>query len=426
MKQKFANGCLVIEDAFVDLDSAQRDRMTPFAQSVKHRQELLAVAHAGSAAVHSHFKQHIQSRSALREVRSKLVDLLGRVNQAVKLKRRIAQQFDNDRHVLLADELIGHEHAANAVRVGNLRLMRRSQGDAPGARSKLQVKQVWRHGGLSVRSQPDAVRGRELPHPLKIVLQRIFIEHRCGQREILAQQVPVVLRNLLAGNRTFQQSNALIQRVDPARNAGYMGFSLAQLGISNPAVSHLPQPCKYDGSSLHTQGAVMSTCDTLIRKARVYDDSGADPEVVDVALLGDHIAAIGPALSMHARSVVEAEGLALAPGFIDTHTHDDLSVIQAPAMEPKISQGVTTIIAGNCGISAASVTLHGVLPDPMNLLGDAAAFRYPTFAAYKAAIQAAAPAVNVATLVGHTALRNNVMDRLDRPATGTKIEAMKA
>jgi len=119
----------------------------------------------------------------------------------------------------------------------------------------------------------------------------------------------------------------------------------------------------------------MSTCDTLIRKARVYDGSGADPEVADVALLGDRIAAIGPALSIHARRVVEAEGMALAPGFIDSHTHDDLSVIQAPAMEPRISQSVTTIIAGNCGISAAPVTLRGQPRDPMNLLGDAAAFR---------------------------------------------------
>lgn len=170
----------------------------------------------------------------------------------------------------------------------------------------------------------------------------------------------------------------------------------------------------------------MSICDTVIRKACVYDGSGAEPEVADIALLGDRIAAIGPALSMRARSVVEAEGMALAPGFIDTHTHDDLSVIKAPAMEPKISQGVTTVITGNCGISAAPVTLRGELPDPMNLLGDAAAFRYATFAAYKAAIQTAAPAVNVGALVGHTALRNNFMDRLDRAATGTEIEAMKA
>ncbi|MGB7265647.1 MAG: D-aminoacylase [Terracidiphilus sp.] len=170
----------------------------------------------------------------------------------------------------------------------------------------------------------------------------------------------------------------------------------------------------------------MSTCDTLIRRARVYDGSGAEPEVVDVALLGDRIAAVAPALSMRAQSVVEADGLALAPGFIDSHTHDDLSVLHAPEMAPKISQGVTAVITGNCGISAAPVTLRSGLPDPMNLLGDAAAFRYPTFAAYRTAIQAAAPAVNVAALVGHTALRSNHMDRLDRAATGAEVQAMTA
>ena len=62
----------------------------------------------------------------------------------------------------------------------------------------------------------------------------------------------------------------------------------------------------------------------------------------------------------------------------------------------------------------------------MNLLGDADAFRYPTFAEYVAAVDAARPAVNVAALAGHTALRNNHMDRLDRAATATEIEAMRA
>lgn len=170
----------------------------------------------------------------------------------------------------------------------------------------------------------------------------------------------------------------------------------------------------------------MESCDTVIRNASVLDGSGGASERVDVALRGDRIVAVGPALREAATRVIEAEGRVLAPGFIDVHTHDDLAVIRRPAMLPKISQGVTTVVVGNCGISAAPVCLHGDLPDPMNLLGAAEDFRYPTFASYADAIRHARPAVNVAALVGHTALRNNQMDRLDRVATGAEIDTMRA
>ncbi len=170
----------------------------------------------------------------------------------------------------------------------------------------------------------------------------------------------------------------------------------------------------------------MLSCDTLIRRAIVLDGSGAAAETMDVALRGDVICEVGTSLDIRASTVVEAEGLALAPGFIDVHTHDDTSVIRTPAMLPKLSQGVTTVIVGNCGICAAPVALRGDPPDPMNLLGGADDFRYSTFAAYVAAIGEARPAVNVGALVGHTALRNNHMDRLDRTATDAEIEAMRA
>lgn len=166
--------------------------------------------------------------------------------------------------------------------------------------------------------------------------------------------------------------------------------------------------------------------DTLIRNATIYDGTGSAPEVLDLAIAGDCIAAIGPSLKVNAATILEAENLALAPGFIDTHTHDDTAILSNPAMLPKISQGVTTIITGNCGISAAPVTLKGNPPDPMNLLGDAQAFRFPTFAAYVEAVHKANPAVNVAALVGHTALRSNHMESLDRAATSSEIAAMRA
>src|SRR5277367_185849 len=170
----------------------------------------------------------------------------------------------------------------------------------------------------------------------------------------------------------------------------------------------------------------MPVCDTLIRNARVIDGSGGDSQTVDVAIDGDRVCAVGQHLGYAASQVVDGNGHVLAPGFVDVHTHDDTNVIRTPEMLPKLSQGVTTVIVGNCGISAAPVRLVGDPPDPMNLLGDASVFQYPIFAAYVAAIDAARPAVNVAALVGHTALRNNHMDRLDRAAYPSEIEAMRA
>jgi N-acyl-D-aspartate/D-glutamate deacylase len=170
----------------------------------------------------------------------------------------------------------------------------------------------------------------------------------------------------------------------------------------------------------------MPGCDTIIRNARVVDGSGADAQTADVAVDAGVVCAIGQLSHYTGKQVVEADGRVLAPGFIDVHTHDDTTVIRNPQMMAKLSQGVTSVIVGNCGISAAPVQLTGAPPDPMNLLGESDAFRYPTFAAYAAAVDAAKPAVNVAALVGHTALRNNHMDRLDRAATAEEVRAMRA
>lgn len=165
---------------------------------------------------------------------------------------------------------------------------------------------------------------------------------------------------------------------------------------------------------------------TLIRSATIVDGTGGEPLLADVAIAGDRIVAIGELSDSEAERVVDARGLILAPGFIDTHTHDDIAVVRKPEMLPKISQGVTTVITGNCGISAAPVQLDRGLPDPMNLLGDHDAFSYPTFASYVEALEKTKPSVNVAAFVGHTALRNNHMESLDRTASHTEIAAMRA
>ncbi|MFJ2976511.1 amidohydrolase family protein [Kluyvera sp. NPDC087067] len=165
--------------------------------------------------------------------------------------------------------------------------------------------------------------------------------------------------------------------------------------------------------------------DYLFRNVTVIDGSGGPQYRGDVAVSGDRIVEIAPAISGQAQHEIDGTGRVLAPGFIDVHTHDDINVIRMPEYLPKISQGVTTVIVGNCGISAAAATVKGDVPDPMNLLGEAAQFVYPTVDAYAQAVTQARPAVNVGTLVGHTALRNNHMDSLFRAADDHEIQAMR-
>jgi len=166
--------------------------------------------------------------------------------------------------------------------------------------------------------------------------------------------------------------------------------------------------------------------DTIIKSVEVFDGTGAQSYMADIAIRHDRIEQIGQLGAEQAKRIIDGQGLAIAPGFIDVHTHDDTNVIRFPECLPKISQGVTTVIVGNCGISASPVVLAGDPPDPMNLLGSQQDFKYPTFATYAKAVEEAKPAVNVAALVGHTALRNNVMDDLQRTATDEEITQMRA
>ncbi|CCN35171.1 D-aminoacylase [Vibrio nigripulchritudo SO65] len=165
--------------------------------------------------------------------------------------------------------------------------------------------------------------------------------------------------------------------------------------------------------------------DVVFRNVHLIDGTGADGYSADVAIHNEKIAAIGDLANAQAITLIDGQNLVLSPGFVDVHTHDDTNVIRYPDCLPKISQGVTTVIVGNCGISASPAVLSDEPPDPMNLLGKQSDFVYPTFKSYAEAVEAAIPAVNVAALVGHTTLRNNVMDELHRPASGDEITAMK-
>lgn len=169
----------------------------------------------------------------------------------------------------------------------------------------------------------------------------------------------------------------------------------------------------------------MPDCDLIIGGARVIDGGGGASVVADVAIDGDRIVDVGGD-GWRAQALVDASGLVLAPGFIDSHTHDDLAALQTPDLEFKISQGVTTVIAGNCGISLAPLQVGDYLPPPFPLLGAIETFRYPTVESYAEALRASPSATNLALLAGHSSLRLGVMgDRLDRSADAAAIESMR-
>lgn len=169
----------------------------------------------------------------------------------------------------------------------------------------------------------------------------------------------------------------------------------------------------------------MNHCDTLIRGAAVIDGTKAPRRIGDIAIAGDRIAAIGKLDGWAAAREIDASGLVAAPGFIDVHTHDDRLLLADPTMAPKASQGVTTVITGNCGVSLAPLVADAV-PPPLDLINAPGAFRYRRFAEYFEDIEGHGTALNAAALVGHSTLRVGAMDRLDRPANAAEIARMTA
>ena len=171
----------------------------------------------------------------------------------------------------------------------------------------------------------------------------------------------------------------------------------------------------------------MTRFDLVIRNATVIDGTRAPRFEADIAIEGGRIVQVG-AISGKAKREIDAKGRIAAPGFIDAHTHDDRLMLSSPDMAPKVSQGVTTVVAGNCGISLAPAPngMKAPVAVPLDLLDDAGGwFRFKTFKAYVAELKAKPAATNCALLVGHSMLRVQTMDDVERPATKSEIAKMQ-
>ncbi len=167
----------------------------------------------------------------------------------------------------------------------------------------------------------------------------------------------------------------------------------------------------------------MATYDLVIRGGTVYDGTGAPGARADVAVRGDRIAAVGRIVE-RGGAELDAIGLAVSPGFIDVHSHDDFAVLLDPLMTFKVMQGVTIDVVGNCG--------SGVIPFEAGLARfrrfdpDAAPPTWDSFATYMARVDEVAPSCNVAVLIGHGSLRHGAMGLDPRAPSAGELDQMRA
>ena len=174
--------------------------------------------------------------------------------------------------------------------------------------------------------------------------------------------------------------------------------------------------------------------DLVIRGGTVFDGSGAPGRVADVAIADGVIREIGP--NLRGERELDASGCAVAPGFIDIHTHYDAQVFWDPALRPSSYHGVTTVVAGNCGFTIAPTrpehhdvivrTLENVEDmDPATLTAGIA-WDFETFPEYLESVRRRGTVLNFTAYVGHSALRLYVMGdaAYERAATADEIERM--
>lgn len=176
----------------------------------------------------------------------------------------------------------------------------------------------------------------------------------------------------------------------------------------------------------------MTTWDLLVRGGTLVDGTGAEPRRADVGVLDGRVGGVGDLAADSAATVVDATDRVVTPGFVDVHTHSDLTLLSNPLAHSKVRQGVTTEVVGNCGLGVAP------LAGPAGTAGAAAIrasvgyldldpdveWSWSGWPGYLDAVEKARPSVNVAALVGHLPLHAGVVGFDDRPATRDELDRM--
>jgi N-acyl-D-amino-acid deacylase len=176
--------------------------------------------------------------------------------------------------------------------------------------------------------------------------------------------------------------------------------------------------------------------DLLIRQALVFDGSLSEPQIKDVAVHQGRIVAIENLIQAQAKETIDAKGLALMPGIIDSHTHFDAQITWDSYVRPSPAMGVTTAVIGNCGFTIAPCraqdreltmrNLTQVEGMSLDVLRAGIDWNFETFPEYMAMLKKKGFAINIAAYVGHSSVRTWVMGEQanKRQATPKEIDAM--
>jgi len=163
--------------------------------------------------------------------------------------------------------------------------------------------------------------------------------------------------------------------------------------------------------------------DILIKNCTVVDGTGKPAFKADVGVAAGRITLVAEHIDQEARRTIEAQGLHLAPGFIDPHTHSDLTLLADPRGESKIRQGVTTEIIGNCGMSPAPIRGAAVAETEVDANGVGVDVTWRSMAEYLDHLRKPGTAVNVVALVGHNTVRGSVLGYGDvQPTPEQQVE----
>lgn len=165
--------------------------------------------------------------------------------------------------------------------------------------------------------------------------------------------------------------------------------------------------------------------DLVIKGGHIFDGSGNSAFEADIGISGNLIKEIGKISSSRAKSVLEAKGLVVCPGFIDVHDHTDIELLVNPKAESSIRQGITTLVSGNCGSSPFPIAeeeyeeMKGNLKEQYQLDLD-----WVDINGFFSRLEEKGMALNYSTLVGHGAIRGAAMGFNDRPSKQEELEKM--